>query len=169
MSDVVRSIFRQRKVEKLYELAVPYNNNRYEIIFHEQYKTIDKTANFDNVIEDVEIGRYDIEIPLLEVGDKFFLHDISKVVEIKSRMRSSDGSITYYVKDELVETENTKKSYDECREKIENWKCSKEEFDALIKHRDILQKEFEAFDILQKEFDEYKEKYKYEHKFFNLK
>jgi SMC interacting uncharacterized protein involved in chromosome segregation len=164
MSDVVRSVFRQRKVEKLYELVVPYND-RYEIIFHAQYETIGQTANFDNVIEDVEIGRYDIEIPLLEVGDKFFLHDISKVVEIKSRMHSSDGSIIYYVKDELVETENTKKSYDECREKIENWKCSKEEFEVLIKHRDTLEEELNN---IKRDFDEYKKKYKYEHKFFNL-
>ena len=150
MSDVVRSIFRQRQVEKLYELcfSVPFGFSSY----HSKDVRLKAIKNTDNVIADKEIGRYDIEIPMLEIGEEFFLHDIQKPVKIKSKMRSSDNSITYYVEDEVVETENTKKSYEECREKFEHWKCSKEEFDAL-----------------KKEFNKYKSKYKYEHRFFNKK
>lgn len=67
-------------------------------------------------------------------------------------MRSSDGSITYYVDDKLVETENTKKSYEECKEKIEHWNYEKDRFEKL-----------------EKEFEDYKKEYKYKNRFFNKK
>ena len=103
MSDVVRSIFRQREVEKLYEIN-RYCNTYFSLDRNYLDVTMNVRVNEDNVISDKEIGRYDIEIPMLEIDDEFFLHDIQEVVVIKSRMRSSDGSITYYVKDNLVET-----------------------------------------------------------------
>ena len=67
---------------------------------------------------------------MLEVGDAFFLHDISQAVIIKSRMRSSDGSITYYVLDKIIETENTKRSKEECEKEFEKYKdkCKKHRF-----------------------------------------
>lgn len=144
MSDVVRSIFRRREVEKIYEI------NRYcDRFFSLDNSYLDVTMNVrvneDNIISDKEIGSYDIEIPMLEVGDEFFLHDIQEVVVIKNRMRSSDGSITYYVKDKLVETENTKRSKEEC---------------------DKTMKEFKE---VREKFEKYAKKYKYEHRFFNLK
>lgn len=147
MSDVVRSIFRRREVEKLYEI------NKYRSRFDRLSSLelnflnveMDIRVNESNVISDKEIGSYDIEIPMLEVGDEFFLHDIQEVVIIKNRMRSSDGSVTYYVKDKLVETENTKRSKEEC--------------DKTIKE----------FKELRESFKRYTKKYKYEHRFLNLK
>lgn len=109
-------------------------------------------GNEKHVISDKEIARYDIEIPMLNVGDEFFLHDIQKVIRIKSKMRSSDGSITYYAEDQIVETENTKKSYDECTEKIEHYGYEKEKYEKL-----------------EKEFEEYKKEYRYKNRFFNKK
>ena len=92
------------------------------------------------VLSDKVIGTYDIEIPMLEKGEEFFLHNIDKVVKIKNRMRSTDGSITYYVEDEFVETENSKKSYEFCANKIAQYE----------------------------EFMDYKKEYKYKHRFFNF-
>ena len=77
---------------------------------------------------------------MLEEGEKFFLKDIEKVVKIKSRMRSTDGSTTYYVEDEIVETENSKNSYEFCANKISQFE----------------------------EFMKYKEEYRYKHRFFNF-
>ena len=151
MSDVIRSIFRQREVEKLYELKVD-SSYGYGLYSYRSSSRVIAVGNYENVISDKEIGRYDIEIPMLEVGDEFFLHDIQEVVVIKSKMRSSDGSITYYVKDKIIETENTKKSYEECNNKIEHWDYEKEKFEKL-----------------EKEFEEYKKKYKYKNRFFNKK
>ena len=149
MSEVIRSIFRQREIEKLYELK---EFKRYDIYSDITSRCVVAMGNYDEVISDREIGRYDIEIPMLEIGDKFFLHDIQEVVVIKSKMRSSDGSITYYTEDKIIETEKTKKSYEECTNKVEQWDYEKKKFEKL-----------------EKEFDEYKKKYKYKNRFFNKK
>ena len=154
MADVIKSIFRQREVEKLYELYY-YGDDIYGFYSIKKYKPdvgLSTRINKDNVISDKVIGSYDIEIPMLEIGDEFFLHDIQKVVVIKNKMRSSDGSITYYVVDEAVETENTKKTYDECMEKITYHNCEKEKLKKL-----------------EKEFEDYKKEYKYKNRFFNRK
>lgn len=58
---------------------------------------------------------------------------------IKKRLRSSDNSITYYVQNEIVETEDQKK-------KLED-----------------------AYNELRAEFHDYKREYKYKKKFFNFK
>lgn len=149
MSEVIRSIFRQREIEKLYELQ---EFKRYDFYSDITSHRVVALGNYENVISDKEIGRYDIEIPMLEIGDKFFLHDIQEVVVIKSKMRSSDGSITYYTEDKIIETEKTKKSYEECTNKVEQWDYEKKKFEKL-----------------EKEFDEYKKKYKYKNRFFNKK
>lgn len=122
MADTVKSIFRQRKVAGKYVTD----------LFGETY--LKKT---DNVIADDVIGEYDIDIPLLEKNEEFFLADIMQIVVIKKRLRSSDGSITYYVEDEIVETEDQKKKLEE------------------------------MYDELLREFRDYKREYKYKNKFFN--
>lgn len=135
MGETFKSIFRQRQCEKLYCIT----NHRYY-----NFSMLDYYANTDNVLSDNQLTVHDVEAPLLEPGEHFFLHDLQKEIVIKSRLRSSDGTIIYYAEDEVVETENTKKSLEECKEEILRYKK------------------------LEKEFEEYKEKYKYEHKFFNF-
>lgn len=93
----------------------------------------------DEVISDEIIGEYDIDIPLLERNEEFFLSDITQTVKIEKKLRSSDGSITYYIQNEIVETEDQKK-------KLED-----------------------AYDELRKKFCDYKREYKYKKKFFNFK
>lgn len=150
MADVIKSIFRQREIEKLYRLEIVESTSLG--YFYNSTSAVQSRGNEERVISDKEIGRYDIEIPMLEVGDEFFLHDIQEVVVIKSKMRSSDGSVTYYVKDKIVETENTKKSYEECTKKVEHWGYEKERFEEL-----------------EKKFKDYKREYKYKNRFFNKK
>ena len=158
MADVIRSIFRQREVEKLYDLCVHVEDGTYGFSRITRTKII-AVGNTEKVISDKEIGRYDIEIPMLEVGDEFFLHDIQEVIVIKSRMRSSDGSITYYVEDKIIDTDNTQKSYEECSEKIEHWNQKEEEYKDLENR----------LDDIKKEFRDYKKEYKYKNRFFNKK
>ena len=124
MADTVKSIFRQRKVAGKYVTD----------LFGETY--LKKT---DKVIADDVIVEYDIDIPLLEKNEEFFLADIMQIVVIKKRLRSSDGSITYYVEDDIVETEDQKKKLEE------------------------------MYDELLREFRDYKREYKYKNKFFNSK
>lgn len=113
MAETFKSIFRQRQCEKLYR----FKDNSYLYI-----KGIEYCLNTDNIISDKQLTVHDIEAPLLEEGEHFFLHDIEKEIVIKSRMRSSDGTVVYYVNDEIVETENTKRTYEECEQKILRFK-----------------------------------------------
>lgn len=178
MGEVIRSIFRQRQIEKIYVLIVkgddimrplPAGFSDYACITSDGlWMDISPLGKGDRLVVDScdgdiicekEIGRYDVEIPMLDVGDEFFLHDIQKVIKIKSRMRSSDGSITYYVEDEMVETDTTKKSYDECMKKIENWENECGKYDLLVR----------KFNGMLVEFEKYKKKYKFQHRFFNFR
>ena len=134
MNDVVKSVFRQRTVEKIYGM----DSLCYSV--YADKKRIEISEADKRVLSDKVIGTYDIEIPMLEKGEEFFLHDIEKTVKIQKRMRSTDGSITYYVEDEFAETENSKKSYEFCANKIAQFE----------------------------EFMKYKEEYKYKHRFFNF-
>ena len=93
MAEVIKSIFRQREVEKLYQINM-VERERY---FYNEYEITVAQNFYSEPLSDKVIGEYNVEIPLLEIGDNFFLHDIEQVVTIKSRMRSSDGSITYYI------------------------------------------------------------------------
>lgn len=128
MTDTVKSIFRQRKVAGKYVTD----------LFGGTY-----LKETDEVISDEIIGEYDINIPLLEKNEEFFLSDIVQIVVIKKRLRSSDGSITYYVEDEIedeiVETEDQKKKFED-----------------------------DMYNELRREFRDYKREYKYKNRFFNF-
>ena len=131
---MVKSIFRQREIEKKYML------NQTPTLWLDSDMII-QTKIRDGEIEDKIIGTYDVEIPMLEIGDKFFLDDIQEMVVIRDRMRSTDGSIVYYVEDKYIDTEYSKKLYELCMEKISFYK----------------------------ELQEYKKEYKYKHRFFNFR
>ena len=92
MADVIKSIFRQREVEGKYERVEIYQ------VHGDNFSYYYKLSASDNIISDKIIGEYDIEIPLLEPGETFYLHDIKECIVIDKRMRGSDGSITYFTK-----------------------------------------------------------------------
>lgn len=151
---MAKSIFIQRKVEKLFENYIEYN----WMYGRDGYSHLPKIneirifTNNENVIEEKVIGEYDIDSPPLDIGDEFYLCDIAKIVKIKKRVRNSDNSFTYYIEDELVETENTKISKEKCDKEFDKYCSAVDEFDAL-----------------KEEFDAYKRKYKYRKKFFNFR
>ena len=152
----MKSIFRRKKYEAVYQIGVletVYVTTDYvsSILGKMKNNNVMSYKN-KNELSDMVIGEYDIDLPLLEVGDEFFLQDIQELVKIKSRTRSSDGSVVYYVEDEIIETENSKTSQEECDKKVASW----------------WQNERKYLD-LKNEFDEYKEKYKYKRRFFNFR
>lgn len=152
---MAKSIFIQRKVEKLFENCIEYNwiyNGRSGYSHLPKINEIRIFTNNENVIEEKVIGEYDIDSPPLDTGDEFYLCDIGKIVKIKKRVRNSDNSFTYYIEDELVETENTKISKEKCDKEFDKYCSAVDEFDAL-----------------KEEFDAYKRKYKYRKKFFNFR
>lgn len=152
---MAKSIFIQREVEKIYENYIEYNwmyNGRSGYSHLPKINEIRIFTNNENVIEEKVIGEYDIDSPPLDIGDEFYLCDIGKIIKIKKRVRNSDNSFTYYIEDELVETENTKMSKEKCDKEFDKYCSAVDEFDAL-----------------KEEFDTYKRKYKYKHRFFNFR
>ena len=151
---MAKSIFIQREVEKLYENYIEYDwrctKGGYSHL--PERNGIRIFTNNENVIEEKVIGEYDIDSSPLDIDDEFFLCDIGKTIKIKKRVRNSDNSFTYYVEDELVETENTKISKEKCYKEFDKHCSAVDEFEAL-----------------KEEFDTYKRKYKYRKKFFNFK
>ena len=166
MAGVVKSIFMQSEYEAMYILGYVNDytdsDGRYYKVSSRERRTIRHARNF---IRDVKIAEYDIELPLLEEGDEFFLVDEQRKVTIKSRMRSSDGSVIYYIKDKLIDTENTEKTKKECDDVV--MKCTRlnERLDKCRDERDVA---LEALEKLRVEFGIYKARFKYEHKFFNF-
>ena len=152
MAETFRSVFRQRKVEKIY--CIDIERKKDYVFSSENYKLFIKDKDL-NVLSDDVVGTYDVEIPLLEPGDKFYLNDINEAVVIKERMRSSDGSIVYYCEDKLIETENTKESFEKCQ-------IQKEKFDKLLEENNKLEE-------LKRGFSSYRRRYKYKHRWFNFK
>lgn len=152
---MAKSIFIQREVEKIYENYIEYDwmyNGRSGYSHLPKKNEIRIFTNNENVIEEKVIGEYDIDSPPLDMGDEFYLCDIGKIIKIKKRVRNSDNSFTYYIEDELVETENTKISKEKCDKEFDKYCSAVDEFDAL-----------------KEEFDAYKRKYKYKHRFFNFR
>ena len=148
MAETFRSVFRQRKVEKIYYI----DGVRRSIYNKPEFYICDTDLN---ILSDDIIGTCDIEIPLLEPDDKFFLHDINETVTIKERIRSSNGNIVYYCEDKLVETEKTKESFEKCQLQLEKLYEMKIEIDVLRKRI--------------RELEIYKTQYKYKHRWFNFK
>lgn len=147
----MKSIFRRKQYEAVYQIGVLETVYSNSFILGETSNNNVMSYKNKNELSDTVIGEYDIDLPLLEVGDEFFLQDIQELVKIKSRTRSSDGSVVYYVEDKIIETENSKISKEECDKKVASW----------------WQNERKYLD-LKNEFDEYKEKYKFKHRFFNF-
>ena len=166
MADVVKSIFMQSEYEAVYILGYVNDytdsDGRYYKVSSRERRTIRHAQNF---IRDVKIAEYDIELPLLEEDDEFFLMDEQRKVTIKSRMRSTDGSVIYYIKDKLIDTENTEKTKKECDDVV--MKCTRlnEQLDVCEHEKNVVLSELET---LRAEFGIYRARFKYEHKFFNF-
>lgn len=137
MSNAIKSIFRQREVEKIYVI----NHTDFgSLLYDDKHREMVSEGYEKRIISDKVIGTYNIEMPMFEIGEEVFLQDIEESVKIKKRMRNTDGSVVYFVEDKIVETENTRMSYEYCARRISQFK----------------------------EFMEYKKEYKYKHKFFNF-
>lgn len=141
---MIKSVFMQREVPKMYCLERKSDRNRTYCTnfgfsrYEDETLVIGERTNGE-ATNIVKIGEYNLDIPMLERGESFFLCDKNQIVIIKDRMRNSDGSITYFIEDKLIETEESKKSYEECNER-------------LLNYNDEAQAYFE----LQKAYDQYR-------------
>lgn len=118
------------------------------IYYSETIEQVELSDKNINVLSDKIIGVYDIELPMLKVGDKIYLSDIDEVVIIKDKMRNSNNTITYYAEDKEIETNRTIESKIKAEEKITDWSALKKENEMLL---------------------QYKNTHPYRHRFINIK
>lgn len=140
-----KSIFRQKTYEAEYflETLTPYyfGNTRSFI-----------SSKYEKLLEDKILCEHNIALPLLEPGENIFLHDLQREVHINSRIRCTDGSVVYYINDELIDTENSKFSYKEANKAL----------NSFINNEEKIRK-------LKEKLKKYKNTYKYKHRWFNFK
>ena len=119
---MIKSVFMQREVQKTYYLGRRDAGRRSFGFSHYDDDTLVVNERADGeAVNIIKIGEYNLDIPMLEKGESFFLCDKNQAVVITDRMRNSDGSITYFIEDKLVETEESKKSYEACTEHLLNY------------------------------------------------
>lgn len=143
--ETFKSIFRQKAYEKEYFIETL---NMYGHIHTKMFIS----SKYEKLLEDKLLCEHNIALPLLEPGENIFLHDLQREVHINSRIRCTDGSVVYYINDEVIDTENSKLSY----------KKADKVFNSFINNEEEIRK-------LKEEFKKYKNTYKYKHRLFNFK
>lgn len=148
MEKLTRSVFLQREKQKVYRLERKIDPDRW--ISSDDVMYVGESTD-GKELRITKLGEYDLTTPMLEVGESFFLADLNQKVVITERMRDSNGFITYFVQDKLVETDETLVSYDRARKELADYNS-----------------EMMRYEDLKDEFNAYKESHPYKHRFFNL-
>lgn len=163
----MKSVFRQKEYEKRYYVSLRDNGH-----WTSGTERLIQSCKSAICLSDKEVGSYEIELPKLKVGEKFFLHNILKEVCIQSVLRSSDGSITYYIEDILIETEESKASLKEAKEELLKINKLTEELNEIKDEKNYDGEQCylykNAYRNLKKEYEDYKNTHPYEHRFFNF-
>ena len=94
----MRSIFLEPQYENKYELKKVFTRYENEIVIRsEKYW-----------VENKEIYVCDIDRPLLEIGEMFFLQHINRYVTIQRVIRTSENEVIYLVEDTYFTIEEEK-------------------------------------------------------------
>ena len=109
------SIFKQDIKAKRYRIVQDGGMYSYS---NGYYKKSIVTGFSSEVFETREIFNSNIEMPLLEIGDKFYIEELSKIVHIKDRIRTSKENVLYQIEDEIVEDGESADSLAKCEEML---------------------------------------------------
>lgn len=107
---VKTSIFYQTTYKKRYTLRVRLvHGYGYDDC---EYMMPEPKTDAENLIDnEKEIFRCNIAMPLLKVGEMFFIEELSKFVRIRELYRTSKDNVCYKVEDEYVEDSETINTY----------------------------------------------------------
>ena len=142
MENSKRSIFKQKVYAKRYEVRLikyyTYSNCGYNL----EYRIAESTSD---LIEEKEIFTCDLEMPLLEVGDKFYIEELKLLVTIKERYRTSKENVVYFIDNKFIEDEQTTASKQDAEnlfiQRKEN-KSKLQELNEIIKEKDEIIKKY---------------------------
>jgi hypothetical protein len=98
---VKKSIFKQPVHRKLYSFKEIYN---YDIFRTGTEKGIFGETEF---VKTNDIFTCELEMPMLEVGEEFYIEELNQTVKVTKRIRSSKENVCYYTEPETIEDEKT--------------------------------------------------------------
>lgn len=104
---VKRSIFKQQIFAKRYKVArkevLPFSYH--SLCDTQLFYTVNESGS--KLIKEDEIFVCDLEMPMLQIEEKFYIEEKEMLVTIKSRYRTSKENVVYYIESKLVEDEYT--------------------------------------------------------------
>lgn len=98
-----KSIFKQAIYRNLYVFKAIGMETVYSSVIHEQAR-IHKE---NELIKDGILYTCDLELPVLNIGEKFYITELNKQLIIKDRVRASDNSYIYICEGEYVDDEKS--------------------------------------------------------------
>ena len=138
---VKKSIFKQENYKIVYEfVALP--NNRYGHIKHKLEK-----------INEFEIFICNLEMPLLDKEEEFYIEELNRVVKIIKRVRSSKENVCYYIEPKYIKDE---KSKTRCEKLQDNFNMFEKEREKFKTENRRLQDILNMFEKRNKELEELK-------------
>lgn len=132
---VKTSVFKQEVHRKVYELYSGYETDMRSFIMH--YHINDLVLKSEKISES-EIFKCDLEMPLLNAGEEFYIEELDKTVKILKRVRTSKENVCYYVEPELIEDEETKRTKELAEQTKLNYEMHKDELDNYKRERNEL-------------------------------
>lgn len=148
----MKTVIRQKTFEKIYSCGIYkiYEKDEYGLSYMESVVPLEclYSDSINKEISDDIIGTYDFS-PMVKIDETVFLTDLQIHVTIKSIIRNSDNSLTCYIEEKLIETENTKITFEESQKAIDNWNHDEERY---IK----LEEEINTLDVYKKKCNKHK-------------
>jgi len=135
MGEIIKkSIFKQKVKRKMYEYTVSFfqPKNDYKDYFINCFRKwkINEYV-LDETIKEENIYVLNLEMPLLEINEKFYIEELDLFVVIKERIRTSKENICYYIEDKLIEDEISLKSKKEVERKHAEFEIIKNDLKGL--------------------------------------
>lgn len=133
---VKKSIFKQKTSRKIYVIHrenmgdMTHHDDKSGRWFADPLSLVLHKDGIEEIIGSEQIIYIcDLEIPLLEIGELFYIEEKDITVKIKERIRSSNNSVCYEVEPKIIEDEVTKQSLEKCEKVIFDFEYTKKERD----------------------------------------
>jgi len=136
---VKQSIFKQEQHRRTYEFMNTVVD-RYYLNGNRYYAGMIMTKT--EKVDESEIFLCDLEMPMLDVGEEFYIEELDKTVIIRKRVRSSKENVCYYVDPEIIEDEESKRTKELSENQQNKFNVFKNELTNLKKFKKQVVKSF---------------------------
>jgi hypothetical protein len=124
-----KSIFRQLTYAKRYlsKLSQNYINGQYrygESYCYNYNQGFYTTEN--ELVKDELLYECNLELPMLEVNEKFYISELNLLITVKECYRTSDETVVYYIEDKNIEDGKTTETQYKAKLEIDEWNNVKE-------------------------------------------